>query len=76
MLEPRRAPVRPRVISPVTRDTLPLDDEILDLIERRWRGVVWLTGGPGSGKTTALAHLAAVLPSSAKVALRDVAERP
>jgi uncharacterized protein YjbI with pentapeptide repeats len=75
MLEPKRAPVRPRVISPVTGDTLPLEDEILDLIERRWQGVVWLTGGPGSGKTTALAHLAAVLPPSAKVDLRDVAER-
>lgn len=71
MLEPKRAPVRPRVISPVSGETLPLEDEILSLLERKQRGVVWLTGGPGLGKTTALAHLAAVLPPSADVALRD-----
>src|SRR5258708_6152811 len=71
MLEPGRAPVRPRVISPNTGETLLLEDEILSLLERGETGIVWLTGGPGSGKTTALAHLAAVLPASADVKFCD-----
>ena len=32
MLTPRRAPVRPRVLSPVTGDCLPLEDEVRELI--------------------------------------------
>jgi uncharacterized protein YjbI with pentapeptide repeats len=71
MLEPRRAVVRPRVISPVSGETLLLEDEIAALLDRGETGLVWLTGGPGSGKTTALAHLAAVLPASAAVSLCD-----
>ncbi|MBI3860549.1 MAG: pentapeptide repeat-containing protein [Planctomycetia bacterium] len=71
MLEPRRAPVRPRVISPVSGETLLLEEEIVSLIERNRKGIVWLTGGPGSGKSTALAHLAAVLPPEAGVTLWD-----
>ena len=71
MLEPRRAPVRPHVISPTTGETLLLEDEILSLLERGKTGIVWLTGGPGSGKSTALAHLAAVLPPSADVKFCD-----
>jgi len=46
MLEPRRAPVRPRVISPTTGETLLLEDEILSLLERGKTGIVWLVGGP------------------------------
>ncbi len=48
-----------------------LEDEILALLERRQHGAVWLAGEHGSGKTTALAHLAAVLPPSAEVILWD-----
>jgi uncharacterized protein YjbI with pentapeptide repeats len=58
-------------VSPATGDSLLLDDEILSLVKRKARGLVWLVGGPGAGKTTALAHLAAVLPDSAEVILRD-----
>ncbi|HEY3968104.1 MAG TPA: hypothetical protein VGM05_26310 [Planctomycetaceae bacterium] len=76
MVEPQRAVVRPRIISPVTGETLLLEDEILSLVERKQQGVVWLTGGPGSGKSTALADLAAVLPASARVKLLDVPEDP
>jgi uncharacterized protein YjbI with pentapeptide repeats/energy-coupling factor transporter ATP-binding protein EcfA2 len=57
-----RARVRPRVISAVTGEAIPLDDEIGQLIERGQRQFVGLVGGPGSGKSTALRHLAAVLP--------------
>src|SRR5262245_30186682 len=71
MLEPSRAIVRPRVVSPLSGQSLLLEDEILSLVERGRTGVVWLTGGAGSGKTTTLAHLAAVLPPSAGVLLLD-----
>jgi uncharacterized protein YjbI with pentapeptide repeats len=71
VIEPQRAPVRPRVLSPSSGESVLLEDEILSLVERNARGLVWLIGGLGSGKTTALAHLAAVLPDSARVILRD-----
>ncbi|MGE5192334.1 MAG: pentapeptide repeat-containing protein [Deltaproteobacteria bacterium] len=71
MLEPRRAPVRPRVVSPVSGETLLLEGEILSLLERGESGVVWLVGGPGAGKTAALAHLAAVIPPSDRLLLHD-----
>jgi uncharacterized protein YjbI with pentapeptide repeats len=71
VIEPQRAAVRPRVLSPSSGQSLLLEDEILSLVERNVRGVVCLAGGPGSGKTTALAHLAAVLPTSADVSLCD-----
>src|SRR5262245_8692658 len=71
MLEPRRAPVRPRVISPVSGETLLLEDEIQAHLERGVRGMVWISGGPGSGKTTALAHLMAVLPPLSHATLHD-----
>src|SRR5262245_65682318 len=71
MLEPRRAPVRPRVISPVSGETLLLEDEIQALLERGVMGMVWISGGPGSGKTTALAHLLGVLPPLRRATLHD-----
>jgi uncharacterized protein YjbI with pentapeptide repeats len=71
MLEPRRAPVRPRVVSPVSGETLLLEDEIFALLERGASGMVWVTGGPGSGKTSALSHLLAVLPSLTQVSRHD-----
>jgi uncharacterized protein YjbI with pentapeptide repeats/energy-coupling factor transporter ATP-binding protein EcfA2 len=76
MLAPQRALVRPRVISPVSGETLLLEDEIASLVERGETGLVWLMGGPGSGKTTALAHLAAVLPDSKRVSLHDGSSVP
>ncbi len=59
---PDRAAVRPRVISPRTGETIRLEDEIGPMIEEGRGGLVTIVGGPGSGKTTALRHLAAVLP--------------
>jgi uncharacterized protein YjbI with pentapeptide repeats len=71
MLEPRRAPVRPRVVSPVSGETLLLEDEILALLERGAIGMVWVTGGSGTGKSTALAHLLTVLPPLSQASRRD-----
>ena len=72
-LPARRALVRPRIISPATGETVPLDDQIGQVIEEGRYEHVGLMGGPGSGKSTALQHLAAVLPpwALAKVHLAD-----
>jgi len=59
MIEPQRAPVTPRVLHPDTGDAMPLE-EAIPLLEGMPRGAVEIVGGPGSGKTTALRHLAAV----------------
>jgi uncharacterized protein YjbI with pentapeptide repeats len=55
-VKPARAAVRPRVVSPATGETVLLEDLVTD----KWTCA--LVGGPGMGKTTALAHLAAVRP--------------
>jgi uncharacterized protein YjbI with pentapeptide repeats len=68
-----RAQVRPRIISYVTGEAVPLDDQIGQIIEEGRYKRVGLIGGPGSGKTTAIQHLAAVLPpwALAKLILAD-----
>src|SRR5438552_12527583 len=71
MIEPRRAPVKPRGVSPAAGAVLPLEDEIEELLRAGKRGTVQIVGGAGMGKTTALQHLAAVLPADANVALLD-----
>jgi uncharacterized protein YjbI with pentapeptide repeats/energy-coupling factor transporter ATP-binding protein EcfA2 len=57
-----RAAVRPRVISPETGEAIRLEDEIGPMIQDGRGGLVVILGGPGSGKTTALRHLDAILP--------------
>ncbi len=69
-----RAAVRPRVLSPDTHEAVLLEDEIGSLIQKGERGVVQIIGGPGSGKSTALKHLAAVLPPWALERVRLVEE--
>lgn len=61
MLEPAIAPVKPRVRSPYTGQILLLEDFIGELLADGRQGRVAITGEPGSGKSTALCHLAAVL---------------
>ena len=68
-----RARVRPRIISPETGEAIPLEDEIGPLIQAGRPGLIVILGGPGSGKTTALRHLAAILPS-AKILLARASE--
>jgi uncharacterized protein YjbI with pentapeptide repeats len=71
MLFPQRAPVRPRVSAHQGSELLLLEDEILALAGRGARGLVYVLGPAGSGKTTALRHLATVLPARAGVVLSD-----
>jgi uncharacterized protein YjbI with pentapeptide repeats len=71
MLTPRRAPVRPRVFTPESGEALPLEEEILPLLRPRARGAIEIVGPPGSGKTTALRHLDAVLPQEPPILLLD-----
>ena len=75
-LTAERAPVRPRVISPETGEAILLEDEIGPMIQAGRCGLVAIAGGPGSGKTTALRHLAALLPPWARdrVGLFDEAD--
>ncbi len=64
MIEPVIAAVRPRVTSPVTGDSVLLQEEVLDLLEQGIHQPIVLVGRRSSGKTTALRHLAAVLPNA------------
>lgn len=70
-VKPARAPVKPRVVSPETGDLLPVDEEIQSLLDRRQRGPVELLGERGAGKSTALAHLAAVIEACDEVVFLD-----
>jgi uncharacterized protein YjbI with pentapeptide repeats/energy-coupling factor transporter ATP-binding protein EcfA2 len=71
MIPPQRAAVRPRVHAPASGEPVLLEDEIRDLLTKGFVGRLVLIGPPGSGKTTALRHLAAVLPTEASVVLLD-----
>jgi uncharacterized protein YjbI with pentapeptide repeats/energy-coupling factor transporter ATP-binding protein EcfA2 len=71
MIVPRIAPVRPRVYPPDGGDAVPLEFEVLELLGAGATGRVAVLGPAGSGKTTALAHLAAVLPVDARVTIFD-----
>ncbi|HEX5244103.1 MAG TPA: hypothetical protein VFW23_12635, partial [Tepidisphaeraceae bacterium] len=68
---PRRATVLPRVCREVGGAALPLEHHVRQLLDAGARGIVGLCGPPGSGKSTALAHVAAVLPSAAPVSFID-----
>ncbi|MCA9075169.1 MAG: pentapeptide repeat-containing protein [Planctomycetaceae bacterium] len=71
MIEPALAAVRPRVTSPVTGDTVLLQDEVQELIERGQQQPIVVIGERQSGKTVALQHLAAVLPDADSIHLID-----
>jgi uncharacterized protein YjbI with pentapeptide repeats len=71
MITPERAPVRPRVKRKGDDTSFLLEDEIAELAWEGERGVILLLGPPGSGKTTAIKHLDAELPSSVGVEFYD-----
>jgi uncharacterized protein YjbI with pentapeptide repeats len=70
-IEARRAPVPPRVSLHPGQASLPIDQQVRKLLEGRVIGAVCLSGESGSGKTTALRHLAAALSNESKVRLVD-----
>jgi uncharacterized protein YjbI with pentapeptide repeats/energy-coupling factor transporter ATP-binding protein EcfA2 len=76
MVTPRRAQVRPRVVRADGEAALLLEEEVLSLLQAGKRGAVALLGPVGSGKTTALEHLAAVVPADSGVRLFDWPIRP
>ncbi|MBC7853383.1 MAG: hypothetical protein IAF94_08110, partial [Pirellulaceae bacterium] len=77
MLTPQRASVRPHAISPHSGEPLPLEDLVSAFLEERQRegsgsgAIIQIGGGAGAGKSTALAHLAAVLPFSETLTFVD-----
>src|SRR5688572_14847228 len=70
-VRPKRAPVAPRVRPVDGGEVLPLEDHVGALLRHHRCGLVSLSGPPRSGKSTALAHLAAALPPGAPVAIFD-----
>ena len=70
MIEACRAAVRPRVVSPETGDVVLLEDEVAVWLEGHAR-TLRIVGGPGSGKTTAIRHLATVYSARNDVILVD-----
>lgn len=68
---PSRAAVAPRVRIAGQTAAIPLEHRIRQLLDRQPRGLINLVGPPGSGKTTALQHLAAVLGPDAPLYLCD-----
>jgi uncharacterized protein YjbI with pentapeptide repeats/energy-coupling factor transporter ATP-binding protein EcfA2 len=74
MIEAKRAPVRPRGLPFQNFQNSPpllLEEEILSNVEEGARGYIAILGMTGSGKTTALQHLAATLHLSFQVDLLD-----
>jgi uncharacterized protein YjbI with pentapeptide repeats len=69
-LTPRRAPVIPRVRTTPGGAALPLERRVRALLEAGAGGYVNLYGPPGSGKATALRHLACALQADPAVHLQ------
>ena len=71
MTRAQRAPLRPRAYVFGSTDTVLVEDEIARLLAEGQRGLVAILGLPGAGKTTALEHLAAVLPPDGRLRFLD-----
>jgi uncharacterized protein YjbI with pentapeptide repeats len=73
MIQPERAAVTPRVMWPETGDAVPID-EVFHRMVGKSTGAIEIVGGYGSGKTTALRHLAAEAPEGRDIAWLDDAK--
>ncbi len=73
-MEPQRALVRPRVFSRESGDALPLEDEIAASLTSDQRRAIQIVGPWGSGKTTALRHLASIIPPYMAMTFLDDAD--
>jgi uncharacterized protein YjbI with pentapeptide repeats/energy-coupling factor transporter ATP-binding protein EcfA2 len=63
--------VRPRVLSPETGESIPLDDVVGPILAAGETGAIRLVGSAGAGKTTALNHLAGLVPPHLAVTFLD-----
>jgi uncharacterized protein YjbI with pentapeptide repeats len=70
-VEPKLAPVKPRGARGSPRESRPLEDLLLELADELPQGVVLLEGGGGSGRSTALAHVAVQLGTVGHVVFLD-----
>lgn len=75
MISPELAPVRPRVTAHDLEESVLLEDVVSRLINEQTLSTVYLVGNSGDGKSTALAHLAAVFQTE-KVLLVDDEQGP
>ena len=73
MIQPQRAAVTPRVIWPETGDSVPID-EVFHRMAGKPAGAIEIVGKAGSGKTTALQHLAAEAPKDRQIVWADDAK--
>ena len=71
MPDSTRAPVRPRILSPETGDSLLLEEAVRELFELGRDRVIWLSGEPGSGKSTAIEHLRATFSTTSRMMFLD-----
>ena len=74
MAEALRAAVRPRVRRDDGFESFLLEEEIRELLEEERSRNVVLVGPRGSGKTTALRHLAALFPDEPRLRLAETSE--
>ena len=70
-IQSRVAPVRPKAVAETSGETLFLEDLIEPYLRRGEPGPLCVYGPTGTGKSTALAHLAAALPRGSVVAILD-----
>ncbi|MEM6470028.1 MAG: pentapeptide repeat-containing protein [Planctomycetota bacterium] len=71
MIVPTRAAVRPRIVSPGSGETILFEDFVETFQAKTSRGMICLSGQPGTGKTSALSHLAATLDDSKTLVVLD-----
>jgi energy-coupling factor transporter ATP-binding protein EcfA2 len=70
-IAPAFAVVRPRATRAGSLDPRPIEDVVAELADQRPHGAVPLVGPPGSGKSTALAHLAAAFGDDKRLIFLD-----
>ncbi len=72
MIPAERAVVVPYAISPQTGEAIALEDLVAPLLATEHHGAIAVTGPVGSGKSTALRHLAATASRTRRARLVDV----